>query len=249
MVNRYRKKNKTMKVLMIIPAYNEEESILNTVLSIVEYRKQVDFDLDYVVINDGSTDHTKEILDENELNAVHLVMNLGIGGAVQTGYKYALENGYDVAVQFDGDGQHDISSLASLLEPIRKNEADLVIGSRFVGNKVSEFQTTFMRRFGITIISAFIKCTTGKRILDTTSGYRLGNHKIIRQFAMRYPIKYPEPESIVHILKRKYRVVEAPANIFERSGGVSSITPIKSIRYMIEVCSSILIAAFMKESE
>ena len=98
MVNRYRKKNKTMKVLMIIPAYNEEESILNTVLSIVEYRKQVDFDLDYVVINDGSTDHTKEILDENELNAVHLVMNLGIGGAVQTGYKYALEHGYDVSV-------------------------------------------------------------------------------------------------------------------------------------------------------
>lgn len=117
---------------MIIPAYNEEESILNTVLSIVEYRKKVDFELDYVVINDGSTDHTKEILDENGLNAVHLVMNLGIGGAVQTGYKYALEHGYDVAVQFDGDGQHDISSLASLLEPICKNEADLVIGSRFV---------------------------------------------------------------------------------------------------------------------
>ena len=95
----------------------------------------------------------------------------------------------------------------------------------------------------------FIKLTTGKRILDTTSGYRLANRDIIRQFAARYPIKYPEPESIVHILKRKYKVLEAPANMFERAGGVSSITPIKSIRYMIEVCSSILIAAFMKESE
>ncbi|MGT2640530.1 glycosyltransferase family 2 protein [Streptococcus sinensis] len=238
-----------MKVLMIIPAYNEEESILNTVLSIIEYRKKVDFDLDYVVINDGSIDRTKEILDSHHLNAVHLVMNLGIGGAVQTGYKYALEKNYDVAVQFDGDGQHDIESLDALLEPIRRQQADLVVGSRFIGDKSSEFQTTFMRRFGITIISAFIKLTTGKRILDATSGYRLANRDIIRQFAARYPIKYPEPESIVHLLKRKYTVVEAPANMFERAGGVSSITPIKSIRYMIEVCSSILIAAFMKESE
>ena len=238
-----------MKVLMIIPAYNEEESILNTVMSIVEYRKKVDFDLDYVVINDGSVDRTKEILDSHHLNAIHLVMNLGIGGAVQTGYKYALGKDYDVAVQFDGDGQHDIESLDALLEPIRRQQADLVVGSRFIGDKSSEFQTTFMRRFGITIISAFIKLTTGKRILDTTSGYRLANRDIIRQFAARYPIKYPEPESIVHILKRKYKLVEAPANMFERAGGVSSITPIKSIRYMIEVCSSILIAAFMKESE
>lgn len=234
---------------MIIPAYNEEESILNTVLSIIEYRKKVDFELNYIVINDGSTDATKEILESNQLNAVHLVMNLGIGGAVQTGYKYALEHDYDVAVQFDGDGQHDITSLGSLLEPIRENKADLVVGSRFVGNKISEFQTTFMRRFGIMIISAFIKFTTGKRILDTTSGYRLANRGVIKQFATRYPIKYPEPESIVQILKRKYKVIEMPANMFERSGGVSSITPVKSIRYMIEVCSSILIAAFMKESE
>ena len=119
---------------MIIPAYNEEESILNTVLSIIEYRKKVDFELNYVVINDGSTDATKKILESNHLNAVHLVMNLGIGGAVQTGYKYAFENNYDVAVQFDGDGQHDIASLASLLEPIRQGQADLVVGSRFIGD-------------------------------------------------------------------------------------------------------------------
>ena len=238
-----------MKVLMIIPAYNEEESIFSTVSSILDYRKKVDFDLDYVVINDGSTDNTRKILDENHLNAVHLIMNLGIGGAVQTGYKYALEHNHDVAVQFDGDGQHDIKSLDSLLEPIRKKEADLVVGSRFVGDVKSGFQTTFMRRFGIGVISNLIKWTTGQRILDTTSGYRLANKKVIQQFAQRYPSKYPEPESIVHILKRKYKVVERPANMFERTGGVSSITPIKSIRYMLEVCSSIMIAAFMKESE
>ena len=142
---------------MIIPAYNEEESIFDTVTSILNYRKKVDFDLDYVVINDGSTDMTKQILEENHFNAVHLVMNLGIGGAVQTGYKYALENDYDVAVQFDGDGQHDIESLSDLLEPIRKNEADLVIGSRFVGDVKSEFQTTFMRRFGIGVNGLLVK--------------------------------------------------------------------------------------------
>lgn len=242
-------KEKQLQVLMIIPAYNEEESIFDTVMSILNYRKKVDFELDYVVINDGSTDKTKHILEENHFNAVHLVMNLGIGGAVQTGYKYALEHDYDVAVQFDGDGQHDIESLSDLLEPIRKNEADLVIGSRFVGDVKSEFQTTFMRRFGISVISNLIKWTTGQRVLDTTSGYRLADKAIIKQFAKRYPIKYPEPETIVHILKRKYRVVEQPANMFERTGGVSSITPIKSIRYMLEVCSSIVIAAFMRESE
>ena len=165
---------------MIIPAYNEEESIFDTVTSILNYRKKVDFDLDYVVINDGSTDKTKQILEENHFNAVNLVMNLGIGGAVQTGYKYALEHDYDVAVQFDGDGQHDIESLSDLLEPIRKNEADLVIGSRFVGDVKSEFQTTFMRRFGISVISNLIKWTTGQRVLDTTSGYRLADKNVIK---------------------------------------------------------------------
>lgn len=238
-----------MKVLMIIPAYNEEESILQTVQGIIEYRAEIDFQLDYIIINDGSTDSTRKIIEENNLNAVHLVMNLGIGGAVQTGYKYALRNNYDVAVQFDGDGQHDIRSLNSLLQPIANGEADMVIGSRFVGETLSEFQTSFMRRFGIGIISNMIQFTTGTRIWDTTSGYRLGNKAVIQQFAKRYPIKYPEPESTVHLLKQKYKVLEAPANMFERAGGVSSITPLKSIRYMVEVCSSILIASLMKEGE
>lgn len=238
-----------MKVLMIIPAYNEEDSILQTVLGILEYREHVDYQLDYVIINDGSTDSTRQILEDHKLNAIHLVMNLGIGGAVQTGYKYALKYGYDVAVQFDGDGQHDIRSLNNLLLPLVSGKADMVIGSRFVGETLSEFQTSFMRRFGIGVISRMIKLTTGKRIWDTTSGYRLGNQAVIQQFAKRYPTKYPEPESTVHLLKQKYKVVEVPANMFERSGGVSSITPWKSIRYMIEVCSSILIASLMKEGE
>lgn len=240
-----------LKVLVIIPAYNEEESILKTVQSILDYReqRQLDFVLDYIVINDGSTDRTKEILDSHHLNAIHLISNLGIGGAVQTGYKYAARHGYDVAVQFDGDGQHDITSLPSLLEPIKEGKADLVIGSRFVGDVRSEFQTTFMRRFGINVISFMMKLVTGQKIYDTTSGYRLANKEIIAQFAKRYPRKYPEPESTVHVLKRKKRVVECPANMYDRSGGQSSITPFKSIRYMLEVCLSIVVAVFMKESE
>ncbi|MCS4488038.1 glycosyltransferase family 2 protein [Streptococcus sciuri] len=240
-----------MRVLVIIPAYNEEESILKTVQSILTFSEseQLDFTLDYIVINDGSTDSTREILDAHRLNAIHLIANLGIGGAVQTGYKYAARYGYDVAVQFDGDGQHDIASLPSLLEPLKEGRADLVIGSRFVGDIRSEFQTTFMRRFGINVISFMMKLVTGQKIYDTTSGYRLANKEIIAQFVKRYPRKYPEPESTVHVLKRKKRVMECPANMHDRLGGQSSITPFKSIRYMLEVCLSIVVSVFMKESE
>lgn len=124
-----------MKVLLIIPAYNEEENILRTIASIETFKQEVthfQHELDYVVINDGSTDGTKQILEANQINAIHLVLNLGIGGAVQTGYKYALENEYDVAVQFDGDGQHDINSLPVLLEPLAEGKCDFSIGSRFI---------------------------------------------------------------------------------------------------------------------
>lgn len=238
-----------MRVLMIIPAYNEEESILQTVQQIESYKEFCDFTLDYVIINDGSTDKTQEILDRYKYNHVQLVLNLGIGGAVQTGYKYALENGYDIAVQFDGDGQHDICSLKNLIQPIIDGKANLSVGSRFVSGNKSGFQTTFMRRFGIKIISSFILITTGKKILDTTSGYRAADQRVINYFARRYPTKYPEPESMVHLLKRGFNIVETPVNMFERQGGESSITPIKSIRYMCEVCSSILVTALMKEGD
>lgn len=238
-----------MRVLLIIPAYNEEDSILKTIDSIENYQKKINFSLDYVVINDGSTDNTRNILEKNRINCIHLIMNLGIGGAVQTGYKYAYENGYDIAVQFDGDGQHDINSLETLIAPIVSKQSDLTVGSRFIDKKQSNFQTTPMRRFGIKIISFFISLVTGVTIFDTTSGYRAANKKVIEMFARRYPIKYPEPESIVHILKKKLSVQECPVNMFERGGGVSSITPIKSIRYMIEVCSAILVASLMKERD
>lgn len=238
-----------MKVLLIIPAYNEEESILDTIKNIEEYKRVAKYSLDYVVINDGSTDGTSKILDDFQFNHIDLIINLGIGGAVQTGYKYALLNGYDIAVQFDGDGQHDIQSLDQIVYPVINDEADLVIGSRFIEDSKSVFQTTAMRRMGINIISFFIKLVTGKTILDTTSGYRAANKKVVSQFSKRYPTRYPEPESVVHLLKRNLKVEECSVNMFDRQGGTSSITPIKSIRYMIEVCSSILVAALMKEKD
>ena len=142
-----------MKILLIIPAYNEEENILRVCNLIKEYNQNNEFKLDYIVINDGSKDKTLEILNENNLNHINLVHNLGIGGAVQTGYKYAYENGYDIAIQFDGDGQHDVNYVYKICEPIIKNEADMCIGTRYLDKSSSEFQSTFMRRLGKNIIS------------------------------------------------------------------------------------------------
>ncbi|MGC6768413.1 glycosyltransferase family 2 protein [Enterococcus sp. LJL51] len=242
------------RVLLIIPAYNEEANILNTVNMVWAYQKQLEerqehYSLDYVVINDGSKDRTKEIIEEHQLNAVHLIQNLGIGGAVQTGYKYAFQYNYDIAVQFDGDGQHDINSLDAIVKPIIDGEYDFCVGSRFIDGSSSEFQTTSMRRAGIKIISFLIKLVTGKRIYDVTSGYRAANKEIIHFFCTRYPTEYPEPETIVHLLKRKARIKECPVNMMERAGGKSSIHSFKSVKYMVEVGTAILISAFMKEGD
>lgn len=238
-----------MKILLIIPAYNEEDSILSTIESVKEYQNTLPYQLDYLVVNDGSKDNTESILKRENINHVTLLLNLGIGGAVQTGYKYAAEHGYDIAIQFDGDGQHDIRSLESLVDPLISGKADLTIGSRFLGEEKSEFQTTLMRRIGINILSFFIKLVSGYSIKDTTSGYRAANKTIIQEFAKRYPTKYPEPESIVYIFKKGYKVQECPVNMFERQGGASSITTLKSIRYMIDVCSAILILSLLKEND
>ena len=230
-----------MKVLMIIPAYNEEGSILKTTQSIESFKNEVPFELDYVVINDGSTDKTKEIIKANKLKSVHLVEKLGIGGAVQTGYLYAHDNDYDIAVQFDGDGQHDIKSIEALVTPIIADEYDFTIGSRFVEGSPSLFKTSFSRRMGINLISFFIKLKSGRTLMDVTSGYRAGNKKVIEYFAYNYPKKYPEPETNAILIKKGFRIDEVGVNMFERLEGSSSITPIKSVRYMIEVLTSILL--------
>jgi hypothetical protein len=220
-----------MKVLLIIPAYNEEENILKVCKNIENYSQE----LDYIVINDGSKDNTLQILQENNINHINLVHNLGIGGAVQTGYKYAYENGYDIAIQFDGDGQHDVNYIPDLCQPILEKKANMVIGTRYLRKESSEFQSTFMRRLGKNIISAIIKICCKKKITDPTSGFRAVNKDIIKNFAFDYPTEYPEPESTVETIMKGYEILEIPVSMNERQGGTSSINIWKSIDYMVKV--------------
>ena len=225
------------KTLLIIPAYNEEENILNTCNKIKEFSNEIDF----VVINDGSKDNTLKILQENNLNHINLINNLGIGGAVQTGYKYAYQNGYDIAIQFDGDGQHDVNYVPNICTPIIEGQANMVIGTRYLDKSASEFQSTFMRRFGSNIISLFIKVCTHKRITDPTSGFRAVDKNIIEEFAKEYPTEYPEPESTVCMLCKNYKIKEVPVSMNERQGGTSSIRFWKSADYMVKVVLAIII--------
>lgn len=229
-----------MKKLIIIPAFNEEANIEKTVTSIQKDAK----DFDYVVINDCSTDRTRQICEEKGYNVVNLPINLGIGGAVQTGYKYAYANGYDVAVQVDGDGQHDPEFLNKMAEYIEKNKVDMVIGSRFIEKK--GFQSSVMRRMGIKFFSVLIKLLTGSVITDPTSGLRMVGRNVMEIFAKDYPRDYPEPESVVAVLRKKLVVKEIPVIMHEREGGVSSISPKKSIYYMIKVTLAILIERIRK---
>lgn len=222
-----------MKKLIIIPAYNESANIERTVRDIEENAKG----FDYVIINDCSTDNTREICERNRFNVVNLPINLGIGGAVQTGYQYAVEYGYDLAVQVDGDGQHDPHFLQQMSEYMEKNQVDMVIGSRFIEKE--GFQSSALRRIGITYFTGLIKLCTGKRITDPTSGLRMAGKNIIKLFAESYPKDYPEPETVVTALRRGYVVHEIPVIMRERQGGESSITARKSVYYMIKVTLAI----------
>lgn len=229
-----------MKKLVIIPAYNEQESIKKTVEDIVEKAPQ----FDYIVINDCSTDKTKDICEKENFNVIHLPVNLGIGGAVQTGYLYAARREYDIAVQVDGDGQHDPQFLNKMADHMALEHADMVIGSRFIDKE--GFQSSGTRRVGIKYFTMLIKLLTGRKITDPTSGLRMVNREIIEFFAEEYPKDYPEPESVVAILRRKKKVLEVPVIMRERSGGVSSISMKKSVYYMIKVSLAILIERIRK---
>lgn len=229
-----------MKKLIIIPAYNESENIERTIRSIEKYAS----DFDYVIVNDCSTDNTKNICIRNQFNFVDLPINLGIGGAVQTGYRYAYEEGYDIAVQVDGDGQHDPKFLEEMSDYLEHNKLDMVIGSRFINQE--GFQSSGTRRIGIKYFTILIRILTGNKITDPTSGLRMTNRDIIKMFAYDYPKDYPEPESVVAILRRKKKVREIPVVMKAREGGISSISPRKSIYYMVKVTLAILIECIRK---
>ena len=223
------------KVLVIIPAYNEAENIVHVVKHMMEAAPKYD----YLVINDGSTDNTPDLCRRENYHYLDLPINMGIGGAVQAGYIYARKYDYDIAVQMDGDGQHDIAYLDRLLEPIANGEADVVIGSRFLEKE--GFQSTLSRRMGINILSGLIWLVTGRHIMDVTSGYRVVNKMFIKIYSEDYPMDYPEPEAIVAAIMHLGRVKEVPVRMRAREGGISSITFKKSIYYMIKVTLAILI--------
>ena len=218
-----------------MPAYNESDSIEKTINEIIE---QTD-GFDYLVVNDCSRDQTEKILKEGKYQFLNLPINLGIGGAVQAGYLYALENGYDIAVQIDGDGQHDVRYLPMMAAELEKQNASMVIGSRFLDKE--GFQSSRIRRIGISYFTGLIRLLTGVRITDPTSGMRMVNREVISIFAKNYPRDYPEPESVVHLLRRGKKITEVPVVMRERQGGVSSIQMKRSIYYMIKVTLAILI--------
>lgn len=229
-----------MKKLVIIPAYNEAGNIIKTVNDIKENAP----DFDYVIINDCSTDATLEICRQHDFHVIDLPVNMGIGGGVQTGYLYAWRNGYDIAVQFDGDGQHNAKYLGEMAETLEKEELDMVIGSRYIKKK--GFQSTGIRRLGIHYFTVLIKIITGKRITDPTSGMRMVNRKVLELFSKQYPKDYPEPESVVTLLKKKKKVKEIPVEMNAREEGISSISPVNAVYYMIKVSMAILFAAVRK---
>jgi len=232
-----------MKKLLIIPAYNEAENLVELISEI----RQKAPDYDYVIVNDGSRDHTVTVCIENKLNALHLSNNLGIGGAVQSGYLYAIRYDYDVAIQIDGDGQHDPAFLDVLTKPIVDGQADFTIGSRFIEKE--GFQSSGMRRAGIIWLDKILKRSTGLDITDATSGFRACNQPVMHAFASYYPKDYPEPETIADLYRHDFRIREVPVLMRERQSGVSSIRFLKPIYYMMKVTLSILVSRLKRHKK
>ena len=229
-----------MKILIIVPAYNEEASIPGVIRDLKQHVPSADV----LVVNDGSRDGTSRIARETGTMVLDLPFNLGIGGAMQAGYLHAERNDYDVVVQFDGDGQHLASEIGKLLVPISSGTADLVIGSRFL--VPGAYRAPFFRKLGISIFSFVLSRILGMLVTDSTSGFRAANRRVVEFFARTYPDDYPEVESLVLLHKMNLRMQEVPAAMQERTGGKSSITAIRSVYYMTKVLMAIFIDLMKK---
>lgn len=229
-----------MKILAIVPAYNEEDNIANVINKLASSAIKPDI----LIVNDGSSDLTSEVArNTGKAHVIDLVNNLGIGGAVQTGFKYAFYNNYDIAFQFDGDGQHSALELEKIVYPIVNNEAEMVIGSRFL-NKENGFKSTFLRRKGIFIFKLINYLLIRQIITDNTSGFRAYNKDAIKFLAFHYTSDYPEPEAVILLGKNKYRIKEVSVEMKSRMFGRSSIYGWKTIYYMVKVLVSILMTFF-----
>jgi glycosyltransferase involved in cell wall biosynthesis len=228
-------------VIAIVPAHNEERAIG----SVVDDIRMYDPSIEVLVIDDASSDETALVAAARGAGVVRLATNLGIGGAVQTGFKVALEGGYDLAVRLDGDGQHDPADIARLLAPLERGDADVVTGSRFLDG-AREYRPPLGRRVGITWFARLVSLLTRQRVTDTTSGFQAFNRTGIELFAHDYPTDYPEVEATLLVLRHRLRLVEIPVAMREREHGVSSITFIRSVYYMLKVTLALGVAMLRK---
>ena len=229
------------RCLAIVPAYNEEASIAEVVFELRDF----DDDLEVLVVDDGSTDATAACAEEAGARVLRLPLNLGIGGAVQAGFMYALEQDFDIAVQVDGDGQHDASELGRLLAPVLADRADLAIGTRFSGPRA--YLAPLARRIGIGMFAALVSLRVRQRMTDTTSGFRAMNRRGIRLFAVDYPHDYPEVEAVVTAARGKLRVCEVPVLMRPRLAGRSSITAFRSFYYVVKVLLALFVGLFPRQ--
>jgi glycosyltransferase involved in cell wall biosynthesis len=233
---------RALRRVAIVPAYNEEASIARVVGELLAY----DPGLRVVVVDDGSTDRTEEVARASGAKVISIPFNLGIGGAVQTGFRYAWEQGFDVAVRADGDGQHDPAELDAILRPVLADEADVAVGSRFIGG--DGYRSSRSRRTGIRLLAWIVSGLTRQRITDPTSGFQAANRLGIRLFAADYPHDYPEAEATVMVFKHRLRLQEVPVTMRARESGRSSITTIHSVYYMVKVMLAIFVALFRRKA-
>jgi glycosyltransferase involved in cell wall biosynthesis len=252
-----------LRRVAIVPAFNEEECIA----SVIDEIRGFDPELEIVVVDDGSRDRTVAVAEECGAHVVRLPFNLGIGGAVQTGFRYAFENGFHLAVRVDGDGQHDASQLGALLEPVLAGETDIAVGSRFAGQRLEAspakpttpgretgappapqrgYQSSRPRRAGITVLASVVSLLVRRRVTDPTSGFQALNRKAIALFAADYPHDIPEVEAVLMVHKHRLRMAEVPVEMRERAGGRSSIGAFFAIYYMVKVLLALFVGLFRK---
>jgi len=226
------------RIAAIVPAFNEEEAITSVVNDINQLAAEKQLLIDVIVVNDCSKDSTSEIISKINCIAINLPINLGIGGAVQTGFKYALENGYDFAIQIDGDGQHPASEIPKIISAAVNGNLDVVIGSRFITKE--GFQSSAFRRIGISYFKWLNHLLVGTVIFDSTSGFRLINRKVLTIVSEYYPDEYPEPEAIIVYSLNNFKIGEVSVSMKDRQGGVSSIGTFASVYYMLKVTLAII---------
>jgi len=233
-----------LRRVAIVPALNEAENIGR----VIDELRAFDPGLDIVVVDDGSLDGTAQAAAAKGVRVLRLPFNLGIGGAVQTGFRYAFENDFDLAVRVDGDGQHDASQLAAVVDPVLRGDTDIAVGSRYLGTRADGYRSSTTRRLGIRILARVVSLLTREPITDPTSGFQALNRTAIALFAADYPHDYPEVEAIVLVRRHRLRLLEVPIAMRPRVVGRSSIRTLASVYYMVKVLLALFVGAFRRYS-